>query len=308
MTEKLIDFFEEVPCNFCGSNEYYIVYPFLTNRAPKSIEELKTRYTSSGDDFIYEQVVRCKHCNLVFINPRPKSHYVVGGYSQAIDNRYVSQGRCRWYSFNKYINIIEKYIKRRGKALDIGAAAGFFVKAMKDRGWDVIGVEPSRWMCRWAEENLKVKIIPGEIENSGLEKYSFDLVTLWDVIEHVPDPMKTLQSAVNLLRPDGILVLSYPNIDDILAKITGRKWWFLLSIHLFYFNYKTISAYCQRVGLKIIKHTPYFQHLEYSYLVERLSNYSKLLSSIFNIPCSISKIKHLNIPYFASQYMIIAHK
>ena len=192
--------------------------------------------------------------------------------------------------------------------LDIGAAAGMFVKVAQDAGYEACGVEPSVWMSNFAKERYGVTVFPGVLEDARFDDASFDIVTMWDVLEHVPDPMATLREVKRILKPGGFLVVNYPRIDDPLAKIFGRKWWFLLSVHLFYFTPKTLLSYMEKLGFEKIAHRPHFQKLSYDYLVERLSVYSRFLAKAAKMLYIIPGFKKILIPYFASQYLMILRK
>ena len=106
----------------------------------------------------------------------------------------------------------------------------------------------------------------------------------------------------------GILIINYPRIDDLLAKIFGKKWWFLLSVHMFYFTPGTLSAYMKRINFKPILHKCHIQQLSYDYLVSRLAVYSQFLAKLAKIPYIIPGFKKLFVPYFASQYLMVARK
>lgn len=303
------EWFEHINCNLCGAGDESmdIIYEADHNRLPKSKEDILKIYSSSSSEVFYERLVRCGKCGLIFISPRIKRDLVIQGYSKAEDEKYVSQESGRMATFKNSVKKIKKYIQT-GRLLDIGAASGIFVKAAKDEGFDAYGVEPSKWMCEFAKKHYDVEVYPGTLEEKNFTSCSFDVITMWDVLEHVPDPMATLKEAHRILKPGGYMIINYPNIDDPLAKIFGRKWWFLLSIHLFYFTEKTLGMYLQKLGLEKVKHGLHFQELEYGYLVERLNVYSKVLSNLAKIPFILPGFRKLLIPYFASQYIMIVRK
>lgn len=309
--DKLFDpeFFEHVPCNLCGGSDANaeIVFEADSQRAPRTTEEFFNIYSSSGDHILYERVVRCRRCSLVYLSPRPKRVLVIEGYSCAKDKRYISQEKGRGITFRNSLKRIKR-LRAGGKLLDVGAASGTFVRMAVEAGYDAHGVEPSRWMCDFAKKNYGVRVLPGVLEEQNFKDGSFDIVTMWDVLEHVPDPMATLQEVKRILTPDGLLVINYPRIDDPLARLAGRKWWFLLSIHLYYFTPKTLSAYLDLLEFEKVLHGMHLQRLAYDYLVERLSVYSPILAKAAKLPYIIPGFKKAQIPYFASQYLMIARK
>jgi len=302
-------FFEAVPCNLCG-NDYAgvdILYEADAEKIPKAAEGFKKIYSSSSSDVFYERLVRCKRCGLIYISPQPGRDLIINGYASAEDEQYVSQEKGRLLTFRNCLKTVRQ-LSPRGRLLDIGAASGIFVKIAKDAGYEAYGVEPSMWMSNFAKERYGITVFPGVVEDAKFDDNSFDVITMWDVLEHVPDPMGTLKEVKRILKPGGFLIVNYPCIDDPLAKIFGRKWWFLLSVHLFYFTPATLSAYMERLGFERKIHKPHFQRLSYDYLVGRLSVYSGFLANIAKIPYIIPGFKKILIPYFASQYLMISKK
>lgn len=302
-------FFEDVPCNLCGNDEagVDILYEADAEKIPKTIKGFKEIYSSSSSDVFYERLVRCKRCGLIYISPQPRRELITGGYASAEDEQYVSQEKGRLITFRNCLKTIRQ-LSPGGRLLDIGAAAGIFVKVAKDAGYEAYGVEPSMWMSDFAKKHYGVTVFPGVLEDAKFDANSFDVITMWDVLEHVPDPMSTLREVKRILKPGGFLIVNYPRIDDALGKIFGRKWWFLLSVHLFYFTPKTLSAYMKKLGFEKMAHKPHFQRLSYDYLVERLKVYSGFLANAAKMPYIIPGFKKILIPYFASQYLMILRK
>ncbi|MFH1798708.1 MAG: class I SAM-dependent methyltransferase [Candidatus Omnitrophota bacterium] len=300
---------ETIPCNLCGfdDNNMEILYREDSIKRPSTKEDFIRLYSSSSSAVFYERLVRCRRCGLIFISPRLKSDLIVQGYSSSQDKDYISQEKGRRITFTKSVKIVKSFSKK-GKLLDIGAASGIFVKVARDAGYDARGVEPAGWMCKMARDRYSVDIFPGVLKQANFEDRAFDIITMWDVLEHVSDPMATLIEVNRILKPGGLLFINYPCISDPFAKLFGRKWWFLLSVHLFYFTPKTLSSYMEKTGFKKIVHRPHFQVLAYDYLVQRLNVYSKFLAKVAKIPCLIPGFKDILIPYFASQYLLVSRK
>jgi len=300
------EYFESIPCNLCGADEKdtTVLYEAVAEKIPRRKEELFTRYSSSGDEIIFERVVRCNRCGLIYISPRPKTEIIMQSYSAAEDERYISQEKGRQVTFKRCINIVKEY-KKCGRLLDIGAAGGIFVKAAVDAGFEAVGVEPARWLCDFAKDRYGVTVYPTDLGGAGFDDNSFDVVTMWDCLEHVPDPMETLRQVRRILKPGGAIFVAYPRIDDVFARAFGRHWWFLLSIHLFYFTPKTLKKYFEKIDFIVLSHRPQFQFLEYNYLVERLKAYSPVLAGLAGFPARFLGLGKMQVPYFASQYLLI---
>ncbi|MFH1780351.1 MAG: class I SAM-dependent methyltransferase [Candidatus Micrarchaeota archaeon] len=297
--------FKNVKCNLCGADDYKVIF----KAKPTDEVEMDKVFSASGHDFLKEQVVKCKKCGFVYINPQIKGDDVVKGYSDAVDSDYVSQSEGRMDTFKDCLNIVNKLYKKKGKLLDVGSAAGFFVKVAEDDGWDAHGIEPSRWLVNWGKTNLKLKNAKaGTLEEGKYPNDFFDVVTLWDVLEHVPDPSATLKEINRILKPGGMVFINYPNYGSSLSKISGRRWWFLLSIHLYYFTPKTISAILEKTGFKPVFYKRHWQKLALGYLVYRVEPYNKTLSRFLVKAVKKLGLADKKVSYYASQALVAGLK
>jgi len=296
---------EDVACNICGADDFDVVYPELPGLAALNLKEV---FSSSSHNISLEQVVKCRSCGLVYVTPRFKPGTVVGGYSGAIDKDYVSQEQARLATFKKSLELLSSYVPLPGKLLDVGAAAGYFVKAASDAGWRAEGIEPGRWISEYAQKTLGVKVRPGTIHDYRLPSNSFDIVTYWDVLEHVPDPSADLAKSAKVLKKGGLLIVNYPDFASFPARIFGRKWWFILSIHLFYFTPVTITRILAKHGFRVLNIKPHFQSLELGYLIYRLRPYSELGYKIMMPLAKLFRLDKFQLPYYAGQTLVIAQK
>lgn len=115
--------------------------------------------------------------------------------------------------------------KQRGDLLDLGCATGDFLAVMRSyAGWRVRGLEPHAGAARQARERYGLRVDEGGAETLPYAPGSFDVVTMWDVLEHVRDPIRTLRRVYEILRPAGLVVLSLPNRDSWDAVLFGRYW------------------------------------------------------------------------------------
>jgi SAM-dependent methyltransferase len=131
------------------------------------------------------------------------------------------------------------------------------------------------------------------------------MICLWDVIEHIPDPKAALIEIKKLLRPNGLLLINYPDIGTWQAKLAGKKFWWILSVHLHHFNRKSITNICNAVGMEAFHFQRYWQILEFGYLERMAIHYNIPLAGLLTkmTPMFIQKIP---IPYYASQTTAIA--
>ncbi|MBU2575021.1 MAG: class I SAM-dependent methyltransferase [Elusimicrobia bacterium] len=156
---------------------------------------------------------------------------------------------------NERKRIVEKFKKPPGALLDLGCGTGGFLKVMARGGWKAQGIEKSDKIKKYStEEN---KIYCADLLDMKFDGGSFDVITLWQVLEHLSDPKKYLAEINRLLKEDGILVVSVPNIGSMQAKFGANKWFHLdVPRHIWHFTPETVSELLRRAGFRVkeIKH------------------------------------------------------
>lgn len=302
--------FETIACPLCLGNNFSVVYS--ANFPPEiNPEFLKTVYRSSSDQVLFEQVVRCKHCRLVYLNPRIRASHIIEAYAAGEDTVFIQQDKMRIrtfvYALRELANAGYLTLSVATQILDVGCAGGAFLRAAKKVGLTATGVEPSKWLSQYAREEHGLDVRTGTLLTQPFTPASFDLITLWDVIEHLPDPAAELDRIYLLLKPDGVLVVNYPDFGSFPAKLLGRKWPFLLSVHLLYYTPKTIRRQLKKHGFKVLKITRHWQTLELGYVLERASHYFTLFGWLKKI---IEKFGLASLPlkYWIGQTKVVAKK
>lgn len=301
---KTSEMWESVPCNLCGSTEARVKYQGTTD---PDMEKLLRSYSAAGNFVSQETLVECCQCALIYTSPRLRRDLILKGYMEAEDPLYVSQAAGRIKSFERCLQAVAKH-KKTGALLDVGAAAGFFLKVAKDRGWETYGIEPSRYLCEFGNQRYGVNIHQGTVETVPTLSKKMDVVTLWDVLEHTFDPKDILKRCNRHLKTNGIVVINYPNIGNWMARLAGRHYWFILSVHLYYFVPKTIRRMLEETGFEVLEEAPHFQWLELGYLLYRLEAYLPKLAGLMGKIARVLHCEHLLIPYFAAQTRVIARK
>ena len=293
---------QDVKCPICNSNAQETLYePWVIEDDPGNLYGAASGIP--GTQFI----VKCESCGMIYESPRFLSDVIIKGYKNSDESEHDSQYHMRVYSFLKALKKQEERIPPPGsRVLDIGTAGGAFLDAAKQYGFDAYGMEPSIDLVeRGKARGLQIE--QGTIECHGFEAGSFDMITLWDVIEHLPDPKSALLEIHKLLKPDGILLINFPDIGTIQAKLAGKKFWWILSVHLHHFTRKSVVDICARTKFDAFHFQRYWQTLEFGYLEK--------MAVLYKIPCSAlitrltpSFIKKLPIPYYASQTTGLARK
>jgi SAM-dependent methyltransferase len=301
---------EHVRCNLCGASdadsEAETIYQA---RDPRDrARDLVRTFRASGDELLVDRLVRCRRCGLQYVSPRPRSADIVDAYSQGDDPAYVSQVEARERTFADAVARIDALYPSRGRLLDIGTAAGAFLAAARASGWDAEGCEPNRWMAEWGSRHYGIPIRPGELFDQDFAPRSFDVVTLWDVIEHTPDPSRVIARIGQLVKPGGLVIVNYPDIGSWIARLLGRKWPFLSSVHLYYFTRSTMARFLERHGFAIVEVRPHFQRLELDYLLSRGAVVSGVLSKTSRAMARLGGLSRRQMPYWIGQTFVAARR
>ena len=226
-------------------------------------------------------IVKCDDCGLVRQATRPSAtaalydsdYYATenpkGGYAN-----YFLDSDVNRRTFHDRIRAIEARYGRKGRLLDVGCALGDFLIEAKDAGWDVEGVEISHYAAQRARER-GLRVSAGRIEDLDLPAASFDVITLYDSIEHMTDPVATLAAVRRLLVPDGLVHVVTPNVGGLQARALGRFWYhFKPGEHLFYFSPDTLRATLERSGLRWAGWYRSASYLTFTYVFNRLRYYA----------------------------------
>lgn len=140
--------------------------------------------------------------------------------------------------------------KNEGRALDIGCGNGAYLLLLKKLGWDVVGVDISDNVAREVKA-AGIPIFTGELERLKKDQGPFKLITLWHVLEHLPDPLKTLQEVFELLVDNGRVIIEVPNSNSLMAKVFRSNWFpWDLPRHLCHFTPATLSDLLNRAGFQ----------------------------------------------------------
>jgi SAM-dependent methyltransferase len=234
---------------------------------------------------------------------------VLDAYRAGTDELFVSQARSREDTFGRSLDMIERCRNGiQGRVLDVGTAGGAFLAVAQRRGWEVEGCEPSRWLCDWAAAHYGIAVKPGTLAEQNYPDSSFDVVTLWDVLEHSPDPLQLLVECRRVLKPGGLLILTYPDIGSAIARLMGRSWVFLLSVHLYYFTRATMGRLLARAGFAVEMSRAHFQQLELGYVLHRATPYVGRVATIAAWVGRRCGLEKRPISYWMGQTFAVARK
>lgn len=237
----------DVPCPLCGNGEHKEIY--------KEREVLG--------------IAQCKGCSLIYVTPRlknPEGVYWGDAERYLKEAKLIFEGKASHHRDSNYrddLRLIHKY-KPTGNFLDIGTNMGFFLRnAKKWSEWKLYGVEPSPSLSEMARKYFGLNIKTSFLENAGFESEFFDVVTMTDVFEHIPEPGRILNDVHRILKPDGILFIKVPNglfnmFKFYIAKLTGRLSHYDIFDsyeHVVHYSDWTLKQMLKKCGFKVIKVT-----------------------------------------------------
>jgi len=301
---------ETLACPLCGADRFTVMKP---SNYPIGLthDNIVKIYSASSDRGLFDQLVKCRECSLVYLNPRIKAEFILESYSRAVDPTFIQQNSQRIKTFKRILNrLIHRFsLKTDGRlvTLDIGCAGGAFPKAASDCGFKVVGVEPSVWLSEQARNLYGLDIRTGTLLAQDFCEKSFDLITLWDVIEHLTNPGQIVEKIHQLLKDEGIFIVNYPDYSSFARKLLGNNWPFFLSVHLIYFTPQTITNFLGKYGFEVIEIRSHWQTLEFGYVLQRAAVNFKVFGPVVDF-VKLLKMDKLPMTYNVGQSLLVARK
>lgn len=263
------------------------------------------------------EIHNCGDCDIAFVWPIPENLERIYG-----ENYFKNAGGEKEFGYTDYDNDKEpmremfiKYLDKIGgltvgrKIFDIGAATGYFLDLAKEKGWQTSGIEISEFAAGEAAKRGH-QVFCGNLSELDIED-KYDVITMWDVLEHFDSPKKYLLAVYNMLNPNGLLVINTIDKNSWWARIMGKRWHLIVPPeHLFYYSPKGLRYLLEQSGFAIKEMNKIGKKFSLAYIFKTLYNWQglniwKILSEFFNKPFW----RKLTVPInFRDNIFIIARK
>jgi len=301
---------ENILCPICKAKNYKILKKSTFNFDKYNFEKEINFFNSSSNHKLSQQLVECLKCELIYVNPRISSDIINKSYSYNEDIKFIDQNNERIESFkinlNRIINAIS-FQNKKFSILDVGSGGGAFIQSINSSFIDCDGIEPNEWLVNQAKKYYgNVNLYPTTL-SSFIKNKKYELITYWDVFEHLTDINNEMFYINKFLKKDSYLILNIPDYGSIFRKLLRYNWPFFLDVHLYYFNRKTIELFMKKNQFKLIKKLKHVQILKLGFILKKAINFFPLLK-IFNPIIRICSLDNLKIKYNVGQSIYIFKK
>jgi 2-polyprenyl-3-methyl-5-hydroxy-6-metoxy-1,4-benzoquinol methylase len=221
--------------------------------------------------------VRCLGCGFVYVNPietleslvlngavldgRPTRLLksadavdILGSWEEPIINKYLAEEPAKRVNASAVVRSLNELAPGRGKLLDIGCFCGIFLDEAAKEGWDCTGLEPLVMPAIHARSAYGLSVVTDTLRDGLFEPDSYDVVTAFQVLEHMVDVAGELAKISRILKPGGLFVAEVPNIDTLGVKLLGRRHRHFVMDHVNFFSARTLAMFMERYGFRVIGH------------------------------------------------------
>lgn len=209
-------------------------------RAPDRFHGRREQYT----------LARCQACSLVWLSNPPQPSEMHLHYTDAYHKLISASGQNSHNRWRDRKTALAPH-KRSGALLDLGCSSGAFLESLKGESWKLYGIEMSPEGAKTAEARSGAKVFVGDVPEAPFAPQSFDVITCFDVLEHVYDPRQVMAKVAEWLKPGGIFYVLVPNVDSAEARVFGSYWHGLeLPRHLSHFSPASLKVLAGTAGLR----------------------------------------------------------
>ncbi len=265
-------------------------------------------------------IIRCPRCGL-YATWFDKSYdqfladYYDEGYFVGIDDKY---GYSDYFAEEKmirknnasYLRGLKRFCSS-GNLLDVGCAAGFLMDESEKVGFKSYGIDTSPFITAHADKNLQNRIQTSSLHRGKFEDSFFDVVTMFDLVEHLNDPVRDLKKIRTVMKDTGVLMISTGDVGSLYARLLGKhNHFFAPPHHFFYFSRETITEMLRQSGFEVVRIESRGKWLSYPYITRVARHFSlplleKFLGSAFMKRMLYERSLYL---YFGDNMIVYAKK
>ena len=257
----------EAECPTCGQQRHALVYPSTVDAAEPVVPD---EFTCTSDRVNHhDDIVQCTRCGVVRSLPDLTTGDIAELYSETEDEVYLDQEDARRELFAWAVKKMNGFAVPERRLLEFGSHLGLFLDTARQGGWMARGVEPSAWAVRTGRKRFGVAIEQGRIEDVETPVDPYGAVVMFDVLEHVLNPIAALQTARRCVDDDGIVVVSTVNIDSIHGRLRRGRWPWFIRPHLWYYTPETLIEHLHAADLEAVEWFTVPRWFSLSYVLER---------------------------------------
>ena len=243
---------EHVSCHLCGLDDTQVLF------------QKRDKLGITDDEF---QVVECRGCGFIYVNPRPTEAEIGKFYPATYSWKETLEAdsfltKCvrrlekgyRYHLLQGEVSEVVKYTGRdSGRVLDVGCGTGDRLDVFRSKGFETYGVETSD-SANYAREHLNLNVSKGDLFSANFPDEFFDLATLYNVLEHMHDPVRVMKEIHRILKKEGSLIIQIPNSNSLQCKIFKKRWAaFDVPRDLYYFGTERLRSLLGKVGFTLTK-------------------------------------------------------
>jgi len=284
-------------CLYCGGS---ICLLFEPNKSNKKLDLKLFACTNCGFGK-HGTIVQCEKCGIAYVSDPITQEEISNFYRLSEDETYLEEQNAREWTFKLYLWKLNRHLsKKKGKLLDIGTNTGLFVKLALEDGFDAVGLEPNKEAVNFAKKKYNLNLINKPFEKNTFPDKSFDVVSMWDVIEHFTDPVSEMEKVYKCLKPGGVFVFSTIDHESLAAKAAGTNWPWFMEMHRVFLSKNTSEYYLKKTGFNRVEFSPHWRFLSLGYSATRFRAVSYTLGNLAKKLGGIIGINKFLIPYYAN--------
>lgn len=233
-------------------------------------------YGIAGGDYRHRLPIwRCRRCGHGATEYGVSPEDITAWYKRhELDTVFLADEDGRRRTAQRVLARIEIIKGSKGKLLDIGAGPGLFVSEALRRGWQIDGIEPADTSRLYAHDQLHISLRAGGVSLvPSLADSAYDVVTMFDVIEHLTDPLSALRDIHRILAPDGLLVITTPKFDSLAARILKTRWYSIFPAHLHYFTDRSMAEVLAKTNFQLLVNRQHVRDLSAGYVLQRFKKW-----------------------------------